>query len=303
MNPPARITFAIPFWRRPAYLHEALASVVAQRNRAWRCIVMDDGGEPEADVAPVVTAFADSRITYVRHAVRLGMVGNWNQGIDRAATEFVTLLHADDRLLPDYCDVVFALADAHPHAAGLATGAAIIDATGRSAFSFPDAVKRLLIPAGEPWLLAGETGLRAIARGDFVMCPTVAWRRERLGARRFDPAWKQVQDLDFLARLLLDGDSIVGTRRRVYAYRRHAASATSLQTRDLSRFEEEVAVLDRIAAQARERGWSDAARIAERKSIVKLHVGFRATSDLARGRWSDARRKLAWLLSGRGASG
>lgn len=296
MSEPARITFAIPFLRPLGYLREALLSVRAQRCAAWRCVVLDEGAEPET--AAAVAALGDARFEHRTNPARLGMVANWNQGLDGAATELVTLLHADDRLLPDYCDAVFALADAFPHAAGLATDAEIIDAAGRPAFSLADAVKRRLVPAGEPWVLAGEPGLAAIARGDFVMCPTVAWRPAVLGARRFDPAWKQVQDLDFLARLLLDGDMIAGTRRRAYAYRRHAQSATSVQTEDLSRFEEEVAVLERIAAAARARGWNGAARIAERKTIVKLHLGVRAALDLAGGRWTAARRKLGWLLSG-----
>lgn len=302
MSEPARITFGIPYLRRLDYLREALESVRAQRSGAWRCIVLDEGAEPET-AAEAIAALGDARFEHRPNPARLGMVANWNQGLDRAATELVTLLHADDRLLPDYCDVVFALADAFPHAAGLATDAEIIDAAGRPAFSLADAVKRRLVPTGEPWLLSGEPGLAAIARGDFVMCPTVAWRPAVLGARRFDPAWKQVQDLDFLARLLLDGETVAGTRRRAYAYRRHAQSATSEQTEDLSRFEEEVAVLDRIAAAARARGWRDAARIAERKTIVKLHLGVRAALDLAGGRWTGARRKLGWLLSGVRESG
>lgn len=296
MSESARITFAIPFLRPIGYLREALESVRAQRRGEWRCVVLDEGAE--AETAAVVAALGDPRFERCANPARLGMVGNWNQGLDRATTELVTLLHADDRLLPDYCEVIFALADAHPRAAGIATDAEIIDSAGQAVFSLADAVKRRLVPAGEPWVLAGEPGLRAIARGDFVMCPTVAWRPSVLGTRRFDPAWKQVQDLEFLARLLLEGETIVGTRRRAYAYRRHAESATSVQTEDLSRFEEEVAVLDRIAAQARDRGWSAAARTAERKAIVRLHVAFRAVVDLAGGRWPGARRKLDWLLSG-----
>lgn len=295
MSEPARITFAIPFLRPIGYLREALESVRAQRRDAWRCIVLDEGAEP--GTVALVASFGDARIEHCANPARLGMVGNWNQGLDRARTELVTLLHADDRLLPDYCDVVFALADLHPCAAGIATDAEIIDSLGRPAFSLADAVKRRLIPAGDPWLLTGEPGLTALARADFVMCPTVAWRSERLGTRRFDPAWKQVQDLDFLARLLLEGETIVGTRSRVYAYRRHAASATAVQTEDLSRFEEEVAVLDRIAASARERGWSAAERSAEGKRIVKLHLLFRALADAGSLRGSAALRKLRFLTA------
>jgi glycosyltransferase involved in cell wall biosynthesis len=287
-----RFTVAIPFLRGLDYLREAIASVRAQRRPDWRCLVLDEGEEP--GTGALVASFADPRVAHAANASRLGIVGNWNHGLDLAGTELVTLLHADDALAPDYLDVVAALADARPHAVAVACDADIVDAAGRPRFSLADAVKRRLVPAGEPWLLAGEQGLRALARGDFVMCPTVAWRLPRLGSRRFDARWKQVQDLELLARLLLDGEEIAGTRRRAYRYRRHAASATSVQTEDLSRFEEEVAVLDEIAARARERGWSAAARVAQGKAIVRLHLATRALADAAslRGRAALAKLRL-----------
>jgi len=276
----ARVTFAIPFLRPLAYLRAALASVRAQRNPEWRCLVLDEGAEP--GVRELVEAQGDPRIEHRRNERRLGMVGNWNRGLDAAATELVTLLHADDELAPDYLDVMLPLADAFPRAVAVACDAEIVDGTGRPIFSLADFVKRRLVPKGEPWHLCGETGLAALARGDFVMCPTVAWRLPRLGARRFEEGWKQVQDLELLARLLLDGEEIAGTRRRAYRYRRHAESATAVQTADLSRFEEEIAVLDRIAARARAQGFERAARIAERKTIVRLHLALRAATDLVR---------------------
>jgi hypothetical protein len=131
------------------------------------------------------------------------------------------------------------------------------------------------------------------------MCPTIAWRLRVLGARRFEARWNQVQDLELLARLLLDGDEIVGTRRRAYVYRRHAESATAVQTADRSRFEEEVEVLDRIAARARSQGFARAARIAERKAIVRLHLVVRAAADFAALRGDAALAKLALAARGR----
>jgi len=291
-----RLTFAIPFLRGLPYLREVLASVRAQQRDDWRCVVLDEG--EERGVGELVASLADARFEHRTNERRLGIVGNWNRGLDSAATELVTLLHADDRLLPDYLDVITALADARPRAVAVACDAAIVDEAGRERFSLADAVKRRLLPPAEPWVLAGEPGLRALVRADFVMCPTVAWRLPVLGARRFAEGWKQVQDLELLTRLLLDGEEIAGTRRRAYAYRRHAESATARQTEDLSRFEEEVAVLDGIAARARERGYHGAARVAEAKTVVRLHVAVRALQDAAALRGRPALRKLRFLLSG-----
>jgi len=304
MSDPARITFAIPYYRGLAWLRETIESVLAQRETAWRCLVLDDGGEPGGGAEALVRELADPRLRYLANPSTLGMVANWNRGLDAAETDLVSLLHADDRLAPDYADVVLALAAEHPRAVAVCCGARIVDAAGRPRFSFADAFKRVLVPHGEPWRLRGEPGLRALLRGDFVMCPTLCWRRSVLGVRCFEAGWRQVQDLELLTRLLLDGNEIVGTRRVAYEYRRHDESATALQSESLLRFEEEFALYDRLAQSATERGWKGAARVAQCKATVRLHLGFRVASDLAAGRVGPAWRKLRFLLGGaQGAHG
>lgn len=299
MTPAPRLLFAVPFFRGLDYLRACLASARAQTRDDWRLTVFDDRGEPEAAVEALVAELADPRIGRHAHARNLGMVANWNHALDAAETELVTLLHADDLLLPHYAETILALADFHPHATALCCGATLVDAAGRPTWTVADAFKRLLVPRAEPWTLRGEAGLRALLRGDFVYCPTIAWRRAALGGRRFAPEWRQVQDLELLARLLLDGDAVVGTHRVAYTYRRHAQSATSLQSESLLRFEEEVAIHRRLAAQAHERRWRRAARTARRMTSVRLHLAFRALGDLAAGQPAAAVRKLVLAAGAR----
>ncbi len=87
----------------------------------------------------------------------------------------------------------------------------------------------------------------------------------------------------------MDGELLVGTRAAAYAYRRHPESATSRQSESLLRFEEEYRLFDSIAERADRLGWMQAAATARRKTIVKLHLGYRALRsasalDLARAR-------------------
>jgi hypothetical protein len=226
------------------------------------------------------------------------MVACWNRCLESAEGELVTLLHADDRLLPGYVGAMKALAAAHPQAVALFAMAETIDERGRQRFSLQDDIKRLLVPRGRgDVVLAGEPGLRALMRGDFIVCPTLCWRRARLGARRFDAHWSQVQDLELLARLLLAGETLAGSRTAHYAYRRHAANATARQTASLLRFEEEYAIFDRIAAGAAERGWRRAARTSRQKLMLRLHLGWRVASELARLQPAAAGRALRFLLT------
>ncbi|HEX6884398.1 MAG TPA: glycosyltransferase family 2 protein [Planctomycetota bacterium] len=292
-----RLALAIPYYSGRAYLAEALASVRAQADPDWSLVVVDDSPAKE-EARALVEQLGDARVRYVANAGTLGMVAAWNRCLEEAQGELVTLLHADDRLLPGYVGAMKALAAAHPRAVACFCPARTIDAAGRRRFSLQDDVKRLLVPrGGREVLLAGEPGLRALMRGDFIVCPSLCWRRAVLGARRFEPRWRQVQDLELLTRLLLEDETLVGTRTAHYAYRRHAANATAQQTESLLRFEEEYAIFDAIAARARARGWARAARTAESKLVLRLHLGWRVLCDLLRLRPRLAARTLRFLVS------
>lgn len=290
-----RLTVAIPFYRGVHYLEKALHSVLAQTDPNWMMLVCDDRGD-EAGAQGVVASLNDPRVRYERNKKNLGMAANWNRCLDLAPTDLVTLLHADDELLPNYVELMRAGARVHTLAVALFCGARVIDSAGQPSFSFTDFVKRFLVPRGRGDVaLNGEMGLAALLRGDFIMCPTVCYRRSRLGARRFAPDWRSAHDLEFFARLLLDGEHLIGFRQVGYAYRRHAENALAGYTANLVRFAEERRLYDVIARAANERQWRQAAAIARRKTMLKLHLAYVMFADLGRCRWQRAAEKLTYL--------
>jgi glycosyltransferase involved in cell wall biosynthesis len=304
----ARLAVAIPFHSAADYLRRAIESVVAQDDSRWSLIVCDDGGAGEAQrVIESLGLQDDERIHAVRNDDCAGMVNNWNRCLDTAEAdeaELVMLLHEDDALEPGYVRMMCALADAHPHAVALFCETRIIDAQGSRRFSFADWIKRFYVPSEargtHGYAIEGEAGLRAIMAGNFIMCPTLCYRRSRLAERRFDPRWRQVQDLEMTSRLLLDGEKLVGTQQVEYVYRRHPSGATAQQSQSLLRFREEIALFDAVADRCRTLGWEDAARVSSRKRIVRLHLLFRALVDAASGHFGRARREIALALASRG---
>ncbi len=298
MNDARRLTIAIPFHRGLDYLRVAIESVRAQTVPDWQLVVADDRGEASSEaVEDLVGSFGDPRIRYRPNPHNLGMVANWNRCLELAETELVTLLHADDRLLPGYAATMLALADRHPEAVALFCGAQIIDAEGRPRFSLADAVKHFFVPgrSGDV-VLRGEDSLRVIMAGNFIMCPTLCLRRPVLGARRFEETWRQVQDLELTSRLLLEDETLVGTREVAYAYRRHPENATARQSESLLRFDEEFALFAGVAERAARRGWPRAASVSQRASIVRLHLAYRALRDLLALRFDAAGRELRCLV-------
>jgi glycosyltransferase involved in cell wall biosynthesis len=296
----ASIGIAIPFYRNVAYLRTAIQSVTEQSSEAWKLWVFDDSGgnETEAAVRETVEAFDDPRVHYHRNDDTLGMVSNWNRCLDRADTDLVTLLHGDDRLLPEYVSLMQRMARSHSEAVAFYCGAEIIGASGGRVFSLADAVKGFFEPASrDHTILCGATGATALMRGNFIMCPTLCFRHQRLGTRRFDSRWEQVQDLDLTVRLLMEGETLVGSPELAYAYRRHPESATTVQSQNRLRFEEEFRLFDEVARAAKDLGWDETARVASRKRIVKLHLLYRALRDLLHLRPASAAATLRYLGS------
>jgi glycosyltransferase involved in cell wall biosynthesis len=286
---PGPITFAIPFYRGRDYLVRAVASVARQSVPEWQLLVCDDS--PAGDAAPVLDP-RDGRVRYIHNGQTLGMAGNWNRCLDLAETDLVTLLHADDELLPNYTQAFRAAAARYPGCAALFCGARVVGPDSEPVFSFADWIKRVLAPAGvRPRRLQGPRALARLLRVNSIMCPTVCYRRSALGARRFDPRWRCALDLAFFARLLADGAEFVGLPTVAYAYRRHAENATAGYTESLLKFTEESALYDELAAEAEGRGWPEVARVSRAKVMVRLHLLFRTTHDVCRGRFAPAWEK------------
>ena len=288
------ITFAIPFYKDRDYLHRALRSVLAQTNGAWRVLICDDGDDPH--VEKIVERLGDSRVRYYRNPQRLGMVGNWNRCLELADTEYVTLLHADDELLPHYVEAIKVGWQSFPEAVLLFPRARVIDAKSRPIFSFPDFYKSLLVPArSQAYRLLGEQGVRRLLKGNFIFCPSVCMRKSALGTHRFSPKWKMVQDLELWTRLLLRGGELVGLPETAYAYRRHDKNSTTEYTQNLLRFREESLLYAELANTLAQVGAASAARVARRATIIKLNVAYCLVKDLCGFHWRAAGEKAAFL--------
>jgi glycosyltransferase involved in cell wall biosynthesis len=289
------VTLSIPYYSDPQHLRAAIESVLVQDDDQWQLIVLDDSERDEARKTIESMGLAqDPRVQCIQNPRNLGMVGNWNACLDATTTPLGTLLHADDALEPHYVSMMRDLATAHPDASAFFCEARIIDAGGQERFSFADWIKRFYLPAnaiqGAPFTLRGEDGLRALMAGNFIMCPTLCYRVAALAGRRFDAHYQQVQDLDFTSRLLMDGDTLVGSRERAYAYRRHANAATARQSASLLRFDEEFSLFESISARAVRLGWDRAAAVASRKTIIRLHLVYRAMGELLHLRLAGAAR-------------
>ena len=296
---PERITVAVPFVSGIPYLEKALESVFAQSSPEWCLLLCDNCVDPrERELArALLEKYNDPRASFKEGSRHLSMGANFNRCIDLAPTNLITILHADDELLADY--VLHMLRAAHEYEAAsmIFCPARIIGPLGQRVFSFVDVAKELFIPrTSGPVMLEGEKGLRALMAGNFIMAPTVCFRKSKLGSIRWSETLNMTLDLDLYSRALLSARTIVGIRGvALYAYRRHESSATARFNQNLYRFREEAATYDIIAERARSEGWHAAASVAKRKYTVRLHLLLLAVADLGNGRFRAAESKLRLL--------
>jgi glycosyltransferase involved in cell wall biosynthesis len=291
------MTIAIPFYSNTMLLEKALNSVLAQDSSNWLCIVCDDAGPDSESAEQVMKRIGDSRISFRRNSKNLGLAGNWNTCLDAAPTDLVAILHADDELGPAYCRSMLKMSEESPQCSLLFCGASIIDSQSQKIFSLVDVMKTLFRPGPMKIAnLAGEFALRSLIAGNYIMCPTVCYRKSMIGAERFDPAWKMVLDLEFYLRLLVKGHSIGGTNERHYRYRRHSESQTVHLTKNLLRFEEEWTLLNHYGRVAAEKGWTRAEAAAKIKIGVTLNLVFNILKDCLSLDLRGAKAKTRFLL-------
>lgn len=156
------LSFVIPFYSGLDYLREAIQSASDQDVSQWRLIVCDDAG-PEPEAAEIVASFNDARISYERNSHTLGLAGNWNRCLELVDTDMVTILHADDKLMPDYARLMLKTAAEYPKATALCCAAHVINAKGRPCRSIPDIVKKYFSPKGNsPVVLSGEMAVSSL---------------------------------------------------------------------------------------------------------------------------------------------
>lgn len=113
------VTVLIPTYNGAQFLEETLASVAAQTYRNFNVVVSDDGSE---DGTITIVKNFQSRVSFPVYVLlhdRLGLVENWNYGIQfiqqqLPQTQYLQLLCQDDLLHPDSLAAKVKFAQTHP---------------------------------------------------------------------------------------------------------------------------------------------------------------------------------------------
>jgi glycosyltransferase involved in cell wall biosynthesis len=101
-----KVSVCIPTCDRPAYLEEALRSVLSQTPEPFEVVIGDDSTQEKT--AKLVQSYEGkgAPIRYIRNRPSLGQAKNVDRLFQEARGEFIVLLHDDDQLLGGALDVL-----------------------------------------------------------------------------------------------------------------------------------------------------------------------------------------------------
>lgn len=108
-----KLSVVIPLFNKRETIRRAIDSVLGQSFPAMDVIVVDDGSTDGSDIE--VSSLSDSRITLIRQSNQ-GVSVARNVGAERARSEFVCFLDADDEWHPNFLKQIADLVSLEPEA-------------------------------------------------------------------------------------------------------------------------------------------------------------------------------------------
>lgn len=203
-------------WNSGPYLREAVAGVLAQTERDWELLLVDNDSKDGA-VEAALAGVDDARIRVLRNATNLGATGGIASALPHVRADLVALHDADDVSHPHRLALQCGALDAHPELAAVSCTARIIDAQGR-----PHELMQCL---GDPEFIRAYGALNPPATH-----PTLVLRRRVFATVAYRGRFMITDDYDFVIRAA-ETFQFGAVSLPLYYYRSHAASATKREVR------------------------------------------------------------------------
>jgi glycosyltransferase involved in cell wall biosynthesis len=277
------VSVVLPTHNRPAWLAEALTSVLEGEFTDFE-VVVSNNGNPD-DTRRLQARINDPRVRWIEQDAAPGGLENFLAGVAAARGKYVAPLHDDDRWSPRFLAILVPPLERHPEAVLAFADHYLVDDRGQVDVAATEANTQY-------W---GRADLQEGVRRPFVeeavgrQCVAISgcvFRRESLPVEEFDAEMGPCYDIWMSYLLARTGGAAFYSPRRLLYYRMHNGSATA--TSKLA--------AHRGAAHARRRMLEDpgvrpyrtvlANRLAKDHTVVGAEL-------LRQGRRRDARTQLA----------
>ena len=230
-----RLSILIPVYNAEPFLAGTIDSVLAQTYTDWELIIVEDKSSDKSfQIAKQYEALYPEKIKVYQNDSNLGMLQNWNKGIDLCKNELFVKLDADDIWLPTFLEKSIAVLDQYPEVGLVFTKYVNIDANDsiipNTEITLPDFATEKpfstipLVQLGQDKMLQYpilRQGLSVMRRAIF----------DEIGKYRFliSKDTQAATDTEFYFRLGLH-HAIYCINETLYHYRIHATSISKTDT-------------------------------------------------------------------------
>ena len=236
-----KLHVVIPAYGSSPFLNSAIESVIGAVSAETKISVLDDAS-PTNEIREITLLFSQ-RVSYIRNETNLGLAANFLNSFRVSDAEFTVVLGSDDQMLPGYEAQLIEAIEQFPDATVVHPDVEVIDGLGAPVFPLVDKIKRSIrSEVKDVMALSGVDLCRKLFIGNFMYFPATAWRTDVMKTANWDTTYKHAVDMDLLFKLALSGEQFVFTSDRVFQYRRHADSISSVLANEDTRLSEELAV-------------------------------------------------------------
>lgn len=269
-----KVSIVVPVYNVAAYLEKCVASVLAQTERDYELILVDDGSTDESGALCDTLGGRDPRIRVI-HQENRGLGGARNTGIEAASGEWLLFIDSDDWIDPDTLKKALTAGE-DAGAALVVFGFRTVDEQGRALGSFQEA-----LPKG--------AGFSPKERKDAFLIAPCAWnklyKRElflRTGVRYPSRVW--YEDIRTTLKLLCQTGTMVCADFVGYNYLQRSGSI--MNSGNLQRNREIIDAFDDLLPWFSEHGLLDVYR-EELCYLTAFHVYFTASVRVLRAEQAD----------------
>jgi hypothetical protein len=124
------VSIGMPTFNGAAFVEDAVRSLLAQTEPAFRLVIADDRSEDETPAICERLAASDARIRFVRHDRHVGMTGNFGYLLRGATAPFFMWAAQDDLWAPEFLEETLAVLRREPSALGAMTRVAFVEPSG-----------------------------------------------------------------------------------------------------------------------------------------------------------------------------
>ena len=216
-----KFSIVIPTYNGARYIKQAIESVLSQKRHANEIIISDDNSTDET--IEICKQYEGQLKIYINEEGPSGFVNGWNQAIAKATGDYVSILHQDDLLHPDFLKEAENALIQHPHVMHLFAVCNYIDENEKKISLFPKQKENIHIYEGLEYIKAYQRkhgGMPHIHR-----CPGVLTHRSIFEKMQYDPKAGHIADDDFFYKVG-QYTQVAGILFPLASYRMHRESET-----------------------------------------------------------------------------